>query len=58
MGIVIAKDGLAVLVARMVRVADCPSLFAIASRPDLEVFTDIKNDVVMTKNIPRNLTGF
>ena len=58
MSTVIAKDVLAVLIARMVRVAGCPSLFSIASGPDLEVFMDIKDDVFMTKDLPRNLASF
>ncbi|MCJ7509273.1 MAG: hypothetical protein MUP14_00060 [Dehalococcoidia bacterium] len=58
MSIVIAKDVLAVLVASMVSVANCPGFFAIASRPDLEVFADVKDDVFVTENIPRDLTSF
>jgi len=58
MAVVVAKDVLAVLVARMVRVPDCPSLPAIASLPNLEVLGHVKDDAVMAKNIPRNLASF
>jgi len=58
MAIVIAKDVLSVFVARVVGVAGCPGLSSIASRPNLEVFGHIKDDVLMAKNIPRNVANF
>lgn len=58
MGVVVAKDGVIVAIARMVGVADRPSLLATACCPNLEVLSNINDNISMTENIPRNLTGF
>lgn len=58
MAVVVAKDVLAGLMARMVRVADCPRLFAVPPSPNFKVFRDVKDNVVVTENIPRNLASF
>jgi hypothetical protein len=56
--IVIPKDILAVLIPRVIGIADGSGLPPLAYSPNLEVLGHIDHDVPVTKDIPGNLASF
>lgn len=56
--IVVSKYGCALFVSGVIGIPHRPSFLARAYSPDLKVFRDIEDDVIVAENVPGNLASF